>query len=111
MKFNSLLLAAASLFALANAASSVSPQGLDPVALAGPDPARCGTYCHQPWLKCVADHGGGEYAEWFCNCKQFNNPDNFCRHSGKSKSVNNLGDSLMCGVRMCTTAQGLLKGA
>lgn len=48
------------------------------------DPARCDKYCHQPWLKCVADHGGGSTAEWFCNCKQFENPHNFCRHSSRS---------------------------
>jgi hypothetical protein len=64
MKIKSLLLAAAGLFALAEATSTTSPQGLDSVAIAGPDPAQCEKSCHVPWVKCVAEKGGASYAEW-----------------------------------------------
>jgi hypothetical protein len=92
MKFKSLLLAATGLFALASATSTTSPQGLDPVALVGPasvnvDPAQCEKSCHLPWVQCVFEKGGDWYADWWCNCKLFSNPDMFCRHSGKSKDI------------------------
>jgi hypothetical protein len=50
------------------------------------DPAQCDKYCHQPWLDCVAEHGGGPDAERGCKCALFYNPDLFCRHAGKSDS-------------------------
>jgi hypothetical protein len=88
MRFKPLLFAAASLLALANAAASpkaeISPSVLvDASTLIARAPHPADHYCHQPWLECFNDYGGGDACSHYCNCQYFHNPHLFRRHAGE----------------------------
>lgn len=88
MKIKTMLFAAASLLALANATANLAVDPLQQTGLVADElkasQIDCNEECHEPWKTCMRScRGGSKWCEYKCNCDLFNDDDNICRKSGE----------------------------